>query len=125
MDAPHRRVTAPDASMHERLATRRAFRRWEHLVRSRCGGWRASVPAVIDPCRRPARAIVGEPPCGRRRLRHRGRVACRGGGYVVGPDRLPLCRNGPRVMRTAIWLLLAQASLGAFDTLYYHEYRLK
>jgi hypothetical protein len=28
-------------------------------------------------------------------------------------------------MRTAIWLLLAQASLGAFDTLYYHEYRLK
>ena len=28
-------------------------------------------------------------------------------------------------MRTAIWLLLAQASLGAFDTLYYHEYILK
>ena len=28
-------------------------------------------------------------------------------------------------MRTAIWLLLIQASLGAFDTLYYHEYRLK
>jgi hypothetical protein len=28
-------------------------------------------------------------------------------------------------MRTAIWLLLAQASLGAFDTLYYHEYRLR
>lgn len=28
-------------------------------------------------------------------------------------------------MRTAIWLLLVQASLGAFDTLYYHEYRLK
>ena len=28
-------------------------------------------------------------------------------------------------MRTAIWLLLMQASLGAFDTLYYHEYRLK
>lgn len=28
-------------------------------------------------------------------------------------------------MRTAIWLLLAQASLGAFDTLYYHEYKLK
>ena len=28
-------------------------------------------------------------------------------------------------MRTAIWLLLLQASLGAFDTLYYHEYRLK
>jgi hypothetical protein len=27
-------------------------------------------------------------------------------------------------MRTAIWLLLIQASLGAFDTLYYHEYRL-
>jgi uncharacterized protein len=28
-------------------------------------------------------------------------------------------------MRTAIWLLLIQAALGAFDTLYYHEYRLK
>ena len=28
-------------------------------------------------------------------------------------------------MRTAIWLLLVQASLGAFDTLYYHEYKLR
>lgn len=28
-------------------------------------------------------------------------------------------------MRAAIWLLLLQASLGAFDTLYYHEYKLK
>jgi hypothetical protein len=28
-------------------------------------------------------------------------------------------------MTTAIWLLLLQASLGAFDTLYYHEYKLK
>ncbi|MFI5385325.1 MAG: hypothetical protein ACHQ50_04305 [Fimbriimonadales bacterium] len=28
-------------------------------------------------------------------------------------------------MRTAIWLLLMQASLGAFDTLYYHEYKLR
>ena len=28
-------------------------------------------------------------------------------------------------MRTAIWLLLLQASLGAFDTLYYHEYKLR
>ena len=28
-------------------------------------------------------------------------------------------------MRIAIWLLLMQATLGAFDTLYYHEYRLK
>src|SRR5258705_7513698 len=28
-------------------------------------------------------------------------------------------------MRAAIWLLLVQASLGAFDTLYYHEYKLK
>jgi len=28
-------------------------------------------------------------------------------------------------MRIAIWLLVVQASLGAFDTLYYHEYRLK
>jgi hypothetical protein len=28
-------------------------------------------------------------------------------------------------MRSAIWLLLVQASLGAFDTLYYHEYRLR
>ena len=40
-------------------------------------------------------------------------------------DRLPLCWRYPRGMRTAIWLLLLQASLGAFDTLYYHEYRLK
>lgn len=28
-------------------------------------------------------------------------------------------------MRTAIWLLLLQASLGAFDTLYYHEFKLR
>lgn len=28
-------------------------------------------------------------------------------------------------MSTAIWLLFAQALLGAFDTLYYHEYRLR
>ena len=28
-------------------------------------------------------------------------------------------------MRTAIWLLFTQALLGAFDTLYYHEYRLR
>lgn len=28
-------------------------------------------------------------------------------------------------MKVAIWLLLVQASLGAFDTLYYHEYKLK
>jgi len=28
-------------------------------------------------------------------------------------------------MRTAIWLLLLHSTLGAFDTLYYHEYRLK
>jgi len=28
-------------------------------------------------------------------------------------------------MRIAIWLLFVQALLGAFDTLYYHEYRLR
>jgi hypothetical protein len=28
-------------------------------------------------------------------------------------------------VRTAIWLLFVQALLGAFDTLYYHEYRLR
>lgn len=28
-------------------------------------------------------------------------------------------------MEIAIWLLLIQASLGAFDTLYYHEFKLK
>jgi len=28
-------------------------------------------------------------------------------------------------MRIAIWLLFTQALLGAFDTLYYHEYRLR
>ena len=28
-------------------------------------------------------------------------------------------------MKTAIWLLFVQALLGAFDTLYYHEYRLR
>lgn len=28
-------------------------------------------------------------------------------------------------MHTAIWLLMVQACLGAFDTLYYHEYKLK
>ena len=28
-------------------------------------------------------------------------------------------------MKIAIWILLLQASLGAFDTLYYHEYKLK
>jgi phosphatidylglycerophosphate synthase len=28
-------------------------------------------------------------------------------------------------MNAAIWVLMVQASLGAFDTLYYHEYKLK
>lgn len=28
-------------------------------------------------------------------------------------------------MKIAVWILLVQASLGAFDTLYYHEYKLK
>ena len=28
-------------------------------------------------------------------------------------------------MNTAIWLLMVQACLGAFDTLYYHEYKLR
>lgn len=28
-------------------------------------------------------------------------------------------------MRLAIWILMVQATLGAFDTLYYHEYRLR
>lgn len=28
-------------------------------------------------------------------------------------------------MKIAIWILLVQASLGAFDTLYYHEYKLR
>lgn len=28
-------------------------------------------------------------------------------------------------MKIAIWILLAQATLGAFDTLYFHEYKLK
>jgi hypothetical protein len=28
-------------------------------------------------------------------------------------------------MNVAIWILLVQATLGAFDTLYYHEYKLK
>lgn len=28
-------------------------------------------------------------------------------------------------MKIAIWILLVQACLGAFDTLYYHEYKLK
>ncbi|MEW5882683.1 MAG: hypothetical protein AB1725_00470 [Armatimonadota bacterium] len=28
-------------------------------------------------------------------------------------------------MEVAIWLLLVQATLGAFDTVYYHEYRLR
>lgn len=28
-------------------------------------------------------------------------------------------------MNAAIWILMVQASLGAFDTLYYHEYKLK
>lgn len=28
-------------------------------------------------------------------------------------------------MLTALWLLFAQGVLGAFDTLYYHEYKLR
>lgn len=28
-------------------------------------------------------------------------------------------------MKVAIWILLVQAALGAFDTLYYHEYKLR
>lgn len=44
---------------------------------------------------------------------------------MASADGLPLCWGHSRDMRAAIWLLLLQASLGAFDTLYYHEYRLK
>ena len=84
-----------------------------------------SLSAVILPCRRPARAIVAQSPRPSRGLRDHGRMACRGDGRMARAARLPLCRSHPRVMRTAIWLLLLQASLGAFDTLYYHEYRLK
>jgi hypothetical protein len=29
------------------------------------------------------------------------------------------------MMKAAVWILMVQACLGAFDTLYYHEYRLK
>jgi hypothetical protein len=29
------------------------------------------------------------------------------------------------MMNTAVWLLMVQACLGAFDTLYYHEYKLR
>ena len=39
--------------------------------------------------------------------------------------RVPLLGDDGDPMRTAIWLLLVQASLGAFDTLYYHEYKLR
>ena len=28
-------------------------------------------------------------------------------------------------MNAAIWILMVQACLGAFDTLYYHEYKLR
>ena len=38
-------------------------------------------------------------------------------------SRVPVRRPNGRRMRTAIWLLLVQASLGAFDTLYYRVKR--
>jgi uncharacterized protein len=34
-------------------------------------------------------------------------------------------REGDAAMLTALWLLVAQGVLGAFDTLYYHEYKLR
>src|SRR5215510_5143098 len=60
-----------------------------------------------------------------RGLSYDGRMECRREGQMAWADGLPLCWDHSRGMRTAIWLLLLQASLGAFDTLYYHEYRLK
>jgi len=36
-----------------------------------------------------------------------------------------LLSSGNHAMDIAIWILLVQASLGAFDTLYYHEYKLR
>ena len=38
---------------------------------------------------------------------------------------LSVRRVDRRKVKVAIWILLVQATLGAFDTLYYHEYKLK
>lgn len=40
-------------------------------------------------------------------------------------DDLSLPGSDARRMTIAIWILMVQATLGAFDTLYYHEYKLK
>jgi len=47
---------------------------------------------------------------------------------MAGSSRLHIWRRDAAgaldIMTVAIWLLFVQALLGAFDTLYYHEYRL-
>jgi hypothetical protein len=48
---------------------------------------------------------------------------------VARPSDLPVLGDNAAaagtIVNTAIWLLFVQALLGAFDTLYYHEYRLR
>src|SRR5687768_16598221 len=125
VDAPHRRDAPPDAAACERFATGGAFRSWAYLFQSPRGGRNTVISTVIVPRRRCARAIAAESPRWRRSVGRHGRMARRRDRRMARPGRLPLCRNHARGMKAAIWLLLLQALLGAFDTLYYHEYRLK
>jgi hypothetical protein len=46
------------------------------------------------------------------------------GGVISCAGMEARCGRCSDIMTVAIWLLFVQALLGAFDTLYYHEYRL-
>src|SRR4029434_9177885 len=64
---------------------------------------------------------------GTRGLRGRTRPA-RPGQDLSAPDRVGdvvrrLHSEGAAVIPTALWLLAIQGAIGAFDTLYYHEWR--
>ena len=125
VDSLHRRGDPADASTSERLENRRTLRSRVRHVRPRCEERRASLSTGFNPGRRSPDTIGAQSPrrCGG--LPDGRGMARRGDSKLAQMASLPLRRGDPRVMRTAIWLLLLQASLGAFDTLYYHEYRLQ
>ena len=63
------------------------------------------------------------------RVARSGRLARRRQSGVARPSHLRVRGKNAAIaggtVNTAIWLLFVQALLGAFDTLYYHEYRLR
>src|SRR5688572_29199462 len=77
----------------------------------------------------PARAASRVSACVGPRVARSGGLARRRQSGMARPSNLPVRGKNALIaggtVNTAIWLLFVQALLGAFDTLYYHEYRLR